>query len=170
MIKLTYESFHKYIITKTFNEVSKKGLLNDTIIDQKEITKEYHKQLNKLRRNLILYNEKNKDENEEEDSNSKIINNNSFFIKNLNINKTTLNENSEIINIIKQKRNKSITLNNSLHNIYSHFENNSSKSIVNLKNQNVKNKNQSKNKLISLLNKNFKYKKNSQNEISSIDS
>jgi len=165
MNKLTYESFHKYIITKTFKEVSKKGLLNDSIIDQKEIIKEYHKQLNKLKLNLILFNEKNKDENEKEDLQSLVINNNSSFIKNFNINKTTLNENSEIMNIIKQKRNKSITQNNSLHNIYSRYDINSNESCFDLNNQNIKNKNQTKNKLISLPNKIIKNNGNSQNKI-----
>ena len=169
--KMTYELFHKYIIKKTFKEVLKKGYLNNRLINKEEIKNEYNRQINSMKKYLIQLNQEKKEQVKNESLDSLVINNNSSssLLTNSFDNKFS---NSRMTNIMKHKRNRKFSQNNSSDSNYSQFDFNLNISSIDFFSQNKKCKNQlfPKQNSLSLLDNNnekkiIKDKENTKNEV-----
>ena len=138
---MTYELFHKYIITKTFKEVLKKCYLNNRLINKEEIKNEYSRQINSMKKYLIQLNQEKKEQVKNESLDSLVINNNSSssLLTNSFDNKFS---NSRMTNIMKHKRNRKFSQNNSSDSNYSQFDFNLNISSIDFFSQNKKCKNQ----------------------------
>ena len=172
--KMTYELFHKYIIKKTFKEVLKKCYLNNRLINKEEIKNEYSRQINSMKKYLIQLNQEKKEQVKNESLDSLVINNNSSssLLTNSFDNKFSFNKNSRITNIMKHKRNRKFSQNNSSDSNYSQFDFNLNISSIDFFSQNKKCKNQlfPKQNSLSLLDNNnekniIKDKENTKNEV-----
>ena len=159
--KMTYELFHKYIIKKTFKEVLKKGYLNNRLINKEEIKNEYNRQINSMKKYLIQLNQEKKEQVKNESLDSLVINNNSSsLLTNSFDNKFSFNKNSRMTNIMKHKRNRKFSQNNSSDSNYSQFDFNLNISSIDFFSQNKKCKNQlfPKQNSLSLLDNNHEKK------------
>ena len=150
--KSSDELLYKYILKNTFKEVLKKGYLNNVLISKQEITDEYHKQINQVKRNFPFFNKEHEIPYCDKDLGSLLINNSSN-LSNSKDNKVIINKCSKIISKIKHKRNRPIFQNNSVDHIYSKFYN-SNRVSLERKNKNNRSNNQvlTKNNLMSFTN------------------
>ena len=121
----TFELFYKYIIKKTFKECLKKGVMNNILIEKKDIKKEYNKQLNEIKEYLESNNQKEMKDLIYNNSQELYDINNPSFINKLNENRMQSNKQYQIITINKHQKNEKINQNHnhSSDNINYHFYN-----------------------------------------------
>ena len=121
----TFELFYKYIIKKTFKECLKKGIINNILIEKKDIKKEYNKQLNEIKEYLESNNQKEMKDLIYNNSQELYDINNPSFINKLNENRMQSNKQYQIITINKHQKNEKINQNHnhSSDNINYHFYN-----------------------------------------------